>query len=802
MLVSSFVSGVRDLVVAPSKAFWKSPTDPSRVGIGCAQGTLSCVSHSASGFFGVVAKLSARAGQGVAFLSCDHDFSVWHRNKVVVEATHLNRDWKRRGVRKVEQMLSRPIVDIILGITGGISGVIISPVKGYQKKGSLLGVVQGVAVGGIGLIAKPTVGVLDALTHFTSSIHDIAKSANVLDKRLQPAIKLRMPCTFGMQSILSPYNPVLARAAYLLKGFPMKDSSPSFASEETIVHTEVLPSIGNETYAIATTARVILLKVKKDPTGSLTTSLCWEVTFSEDSTISSKIMDHGHNGVAMTLLQRRHDSTHQPDFADAGSPETTEPQLGARMSVSTLQAEDPDQRILADAVDTSEYDHGLQRDAEGRALLEWYKVIAEYQYRSQLTRLHNAISCMQGNLDAIIRDPLLGHAGSSSEGYTSFGMFYFEAENVSDSEEEDVELKNQLESLPWISKSTFVAGQNKATSDQQIFLANLRENWTFEDELEASRQESGPEWLIVARAEASFVEFTVPSINAGSGETIPTVQSCGNLISALDLAEITALPTVEDEDKFSEEGLPDKTGMGRESRNLYMSALQLESLRDTSESSTVESIQNSATPGILSLSHQLTRRNTRRQSHDSDGTLHSFQSANGSQRNSTSQSTTTFALDDSRRIAVGLPTESSRQHPQNLLPTQAWQTPESRERILSGQHQIESQLSPPLQKTPSDVPPPDHRIERMERLLERLLIFSGEQALTLSQQQPPSADEVASLRQEIAELRKDIEIQQSEVVSPVEVAYLRNEIASLRAQLGLPPSESSDGRSPTIEQID
>jgi len=71
MLVSSFVSGVRDLVVAPSMAFLKTPTDPSRVGLGVAQGTLSLVSYSVSGFFGVLAKVSARAGQGVAILSLD-----------------------------------------------------------------------------------------------------------------------------------------------------------------------------------------------------------------------------------------------------------------------------------------------------------------------------------------------------------------------------------------------------------------------------------------------------------------------------------------------------------------------------------------------------------------------------------------------------------------------------------------------------------------------------------------------------------------------------------------------------------
>ena len=40
MLVTSFISGMRDLVVAPSTAFSKSPTDATKLGLGVAQGAL------------------------------------------------------------------------------------------------------------------------------------------------------------------------------------------------------------------------------------------------------------------------------------------------------------------------------------------------------------------------------------------------------------------------------------------------------------------------------------------------------------------------------------------------------------------------------------------------------------------------------------------------------------------------------------------------------------------------------------------------------------------------------------------
>lgn len=150
MHVTSFMSDVRDLVRAPSTAFRQSPTDASRLGLGVAQGALSLFSHSISGFFGVLAKVSAASGQAVAVLSLDSDFRDWHRDKVVTEATNLNREWKRRGVQSSMLMLTRPVLDIILGVAGGVSGLVTAPIKGYHNSGSI-GMFYGMVVGGVGV---------------------------------------------------------------------------------------------------------------------------------------------------------------------------------------------------------------------------------------------------------------------------------------------------------------------------------------------------------------------------------------------------------------------------------------------------------------------------------------------------------------------------------------------------------------------------------------------------------------------------------------------------------------------------
>lgn len=117
---------------------------------------MSFLSHGASGIFGYASKAAAAAGQAIATISLDDEFRDWHNDNVVVPATNLNREWKRRGVQNVGYILSKPIGDIILGCAGGISGIVILPIKGFQASGST-GFILGTAAGIIGIAAKPVV---------------------------------------------------------------------------------------------------------------------------------------------------------------------------------------------------------------------------------------------------------------------------------------------------------------------------------------------------------------------------------------------------------------------------------------------------------------------------------------------------------------------------------------------------------------------------------------------------------------------------------------------------------------------
>ena len=73
-----------------------------------------------------------------------------------------------------------------------------------------------------GFLGSCLVGFLDAFTHFSATAHDIAKSVNVLERRYQPALKLRLPYIFGPMNVLAAFDPDAARSVYLLKIFPPK----------------------------------------------------------------------------------------------------------------------------------------------------------------------------------------------------------------------------------------------------------------------------------------------------------------------------------------------------------------------------------------------------------------------------------------------------------------------------------------------------------------------------------------------------------------------------------------------------
>ena len=141
---------------------------------------------------------------------------------------------------------------------------------------------------------------------------------------------------------------------------------------------------------------------------------------------------------------------------------------------------------------TEEFSYGRSR-GEGGELLEWFTVVAEYQYRRQLAKLHNAICCVAGNLDDVIDDPALGRL-RSDQFYTAFGIYHFDR------------MQPEL-------GSRATAGSSETPFNS--FLEELP--WRLVDEYTSDE----PEWLAIAnrRAANAVLELSTPALEQNNQQT-------------------------------------------------------------------------------------------------------------------------------------------------------------------------------------------------------------------------------------------------------------------------------------------
>ncbi|KAL7570167.1 hypothetical protein ACA910_020005 [Epithemia clementina (nom. ined.)] len=782
MLFTSFLSGLRDLILVPSQAFIKSP-NPSSVGLGFAQGTLSLFSHSASGFFGFTSKIFAAAGQCLASVSCDRDFRTWHRDSVLAEAGNLNRTWKKRGVQSARQMIVRPLGDLALGVGSGLVGVVLSPIKGYRRSGHL-GFAMGMVAGVSGILLKPAVGVLDALSHFTASIHDIAKSVNLLEKRFQPATKYRLPYVFGTSMILMSFDDAQARAFYLLRLFPLKTGRRNAEFQETLVHVEVLHNIGIDTYAIVTSARLILIRLKKGGNGSALPSLCWQVAIVGGASVFSQIAEHGHNGFALTITLKKKANQENDQGLERNS--TTDSIGLSHGSADSDRAVDEPLIGVGYEPGTEDFGYGTSR-GEGGELLEWFTVVAEYQYRRQLAKLHNAISCVAGNLDDVIRDPALGRNGSK-QFYTAFGIYNFEQRRT---DEENATLKidanapvgNFLEGLPW--------------------------------RLDNEYQEKEPEWLMIAyrRAANAALELSTPILEQSQHDTSRTLTSnppvSGPVRKIARWIRIAnRLPTIVDTEEENpssprNEGDGDAGNVGGRQRKENQSQME----------STFESADIASPSGL--------RRMNRSRSFDSadsdsfmtaagDAPSEAFSSVSDSfktaQSSSLSQSDSLKPIGTSgikrfksvsfRESAVsGKADDATRETvtpvpfvtpPIRSMPPRGKSTDteiHSNRRIDVSDRDLSRHSITNLSERPIITGLPESRLTRMENIMEQLLLFSSEQALHNLNTRPVipvESPNTQSLVEQISRLQLQLERQNKvEKEAYGEIEKLREQVSRL-----------------------
>lgn len=448
MVLTSFRTGLRDFILQPSREL--KSKNPSRVGVGVLKGTLSLVSNSASGIFGFASNLGSTFGETAIQLTLDEHFQRLHYEQKAAQQRHYDR-WKQKGFGQVSLMVSRPVSDIVFSVISASTGLVVEPYRGAKEDG-LVGFTKGSVIGIIGVVVKPIVGLSDAFSHVTESIHDIAKSVNLLELRSNAIVRYRLPSVFGPQKMLLPFNPVASRSAQLIKAHPLEKKTTM--CDEVIIASEALNrGSGFEHYVVVTTFRVILFGLKVvDGQGFVTTSLIWQVRFDKLARITSNLRNKGHNGFIL-YISRYSSLTHEKS---SNWDELSQHKSNLGDSTQTLNQTIQYER---DNLDGKNVSFGFLRTFASTEDVDCHRftVEGEVKHRVQLSRIHNAICCICGDFNSVLRE---NYHTNGEEGITLFRPYSFEQISPGNKRADRSFLYAELERTVWKCESSLFSITN------------------------------------------------------------------------------------------------------------------------------------------------------------------------------------------------------------------------------------------------------------------------------------------------------------------------------------------------------
>jgi hypothetical protein len=403
---------------------------------------VSLFSNSTSGIFGFFSNLSNSAGQLGLGLTLDENFQRHHLEKQTAQQRHYER-WRRKGCGNIALIVTRPVHDIVFGVLSASTGLLTEPYRGARKNG-IVGFTRGVGVGVLGLVVKPVVGLFDAISHLTGSMDDIARSVNLLDVKFKPIERYRHPYYFGVARMLLPFNQVQSRSAQLLLAYPLDKKAR--ISDEVIVTSQALHmGPASDQYIIVTTKRVVLFRLKDyDGTGFITVNLEWQARFEKGFKISSSIGSRGHNGTI--LFVNKSSSANKGDEVSLSSSEATGELFNA--SDSFLDFDRPNSISETPKSKAFRLRGSRLFASTDSEVIQRFIVEGNFGQRLQLSQIHNAICCLNGDFDSLIYE---GRRGRGDDGITSFGHLTFgQRDKFVKSKSEDPDLLfSLLENLTW-----------------------------------------------------------------------------------------------------------------------------------------------------------------------------------------------------------------------------------------------------------------------------------------------------------------------------------------------------------------
>jgi len=233
-LVSSLGTGVKDFFYEPSNAMITSPTEVGKITRGVLKGTISLVGNTAEGLIGTSTTITRSFGRGVSKLSMDQTFIVAR------EALH-------RPARTLTEASMRPFKDIINGIYCGVVGIVKVPYSSFRRNSTVFGVGSAVVKGVAGLVAKPAVGVLDAVTHTGEALRETVRV--ITREQIIPVHRVRFSNQFGPDGRMLPYVFSTALGTHILENLDRAASEGvgNVINEGRDFFTAVLAAFGKRT---------------------------------------------------------------------------------------------------------------------------------------------------------------------------------------------------------------------------------------------------------------------------------------------------------------------------------------------------------------------------------------------------------------------------------------------------------------------------------------------------------------------------------------------------------------------------
>ncbi|CAD7705163.1 unnamed protein product [Ostreobium quekettii] len=175
-LGSSLITGVASFFYEPAKGIVHSPEAFTR---GLAAGTMSLIKNSMYGVFDTVSHVTGGVSKGLAALSLDD--------------VYYQRFQSRHGTNR--ENVIQGFHTLGWGIVNGVTGIVMDPVVGAAE-GGVKGFAKGVCTGVVGIVTKPTSGMLEC---FAKAAHGIGGGIKTLGDEVEHVqlTRIRHPRSFG-----------------------------------------------------------------------------------------------------------------------------------------------------------------------------------------------------------------------------------------------------------------------------------------------------------------------------------------------------------------------------------------------------------------------------------------------------------------------------------------------------------------------------------------------------------------------------------------------------------------------------